>query len=783
MCHGRSEKTVRRGVARALGIAAGILVPVLTACSGEPPAPRAPPWRDLDDFAGVKAIAVGDDGTVYVGGNFTRVGPQTGGGVPVSATTGEPHALFPAVNGILFAAVPDGAGGWYIGGQFTRVGGQPRVNLAHVLADGSLDPVWAPSAGFGATPGSLWVDALARDGDVIYISGAFDHLGGVARGGIGAVDATGNVTDWAPTFDGIAHSLVIRQGTVYLGGSFRTVNGEARTSLAAVDSSGALTGWNPGAATASNQPSVSVYSLAIVDDNVVVGGDFSVIGGQPRTALAALDPISGVPTSWAPRLELPGDPYGPEVLSLSVDNGTVYAGGKFAVVDGQPRAGLAAFDSTGGLTRWVPALDGRLVLSVSASGGIVYAAGEFLKAEGRTRTHFAAFDNSGALTPWDPDADDQWGRLVAASGDTVFLGGWFNWVGRATKRAGLAAIDPTGRVTDWNPGVSGLDVPREGSGMNTGSVLALAVVRGTVYVGGSFTAVGGQTRSNLTAVETSGAITDWNPGLNGPVYALDASENGLTVGGSFSRVSSVERIHLAAFDTSGRLTPWAPAPNAYVTTLARDGSTLYAGGYFTAVGGATRSTLAAFGADGTLLSWSPEVTGTFVTDKWSAPSRTPGVSGLAVHGGRVYLAGDFKTVGGLDRYGLAAVDSTGAPTAFRAGFASPTNWSFTPRALRWGFDLVLLGGAVGLSSPYNTVLSTVAIVDPASTALGSTTFAVPDDWWLNSSGRPFAEALAVNGDITYVGGAFRGIQPFPRLWLAAIDRNGTLTDWDPNVAP
>ena len=49
--------------------------------------------------------------------------------------------------------------------------------------------------------------------------------------------------------------------------------------------------------------------------------------------------------------------------------------------------------------------------------------------------------------------------------------------------------------------------------------------------------------------------------------------------------------------------------------------------------------------------------------------------------------------------------------------------------------------------------------------------------------RRSAEALATHGDITYVGGAFRGIDAFPRWWLAAIDRNGWLTDWDPNVGP
>lgn len=89
---GRSEEAVRRPVPGSFAIAAALLTPALVACSGVGE-PRPPPWRDQDDFAGVKAIAVGDDGTVYVGGNFTRMGPQTGGGVPVSATTGEPPAL------------------------------------------------------------------------------------------------------------------------------------------------------------------------------------------------------------------------------------------------------------------------------------------------------------------------------------------------------------------------------------------------------------------------------------------------------------------------------------------------------------------------------------------------------------------------------------------------------------------------------------------------------------------------------------------------------------------
>jgi len=74
--------------------------------------------------------------TVYIGGGFTRVGPATGGGVPLDISSGELVRPFPKVAGVVFATAADGSGGWYIGGSFTAVGGLPRSHLAHILADG-----------------------------------------------------------------------------------------------------------------------------------------------------------------------------------------------------------------------------------------------------------------------------------------------------------------------------------------------------------------------------------------------------------------------------------------------------------------------------------------------------------------------------------------------------------------------------------------------------------------------------------------------------------------------
>ena len=118
----------------------------------------------------VHAIA-SSPATVYIGGVFTYVGPCTGNGVPIDAATGQAAATFPNVNGLIFACVPDGSGGWYIGGNFTDVGGLPRNRLAHIRADGAVDPSWNPNP-------NLLVRALAVSGSTVYAGGDFWSIGG-----------------------------------------------------------------------------------------------------------------------------------------------------------------------------------------------------------------------------------------------------------------------------------------------------------------------------------------------------------------------------------------------------------------------------------------------------------------------------------------------------------------------------------------------------------------------------------------------------------------------------
>ena len=156
----------------------------------------------------------------YIGGEFTQVGPRTGYGVPINASTGSPESSYPQVNGKIYTVIPDGSGGRYIGGSFTKVGSLTRNRVARILSDGTVDSAWNPSAN---NP----VYALAISGSTVYAGGGFTSIGGEARNRIAAIDAAnGNATDWNPNANNLVYALATSGSTVYAGGWFTSIGGD-----------------------------------------------------------------------------------------------------------------------------------------------------------------------------------------------------------------------------------------------------------------------------------------------------------------------------------------------------------------------------------------------------------------------------------------------------------------------------------------------------------------------------------------------------------------------------
>jgi hypothetical protein len=659
--------------------------------------------------------------TVYIGGNFTRVYPQCGGGGALSMSSGWYEGPVLKIDGVIYAVAPDGAGGWFIGGDFTHVGGSPRGRLAHIQPDKSLDPAWTPNA-------DSTVRAIAVSNSAVYVGGDFSWIGAHPRTRIAALNRyTGLViTTWSPPVpDGTVYTLALTDSVVYVGGAFTHVGGQTRYHMAAIDvSTGILSFFDP-------YIDGDVYVIIISGKKIFVGGSFGHIGGHTgivRSNLAALNWTGGTYTSeW-----LPNPDY--EVRTLAVSGSVLYAGGLFNHIRDDERNRIAGIDisdgSIGQATDFV-ALADDAVNAIAVSGSTVYAGGEFATIGGQSRYGIAELDGAtGDATGWDPQADGVV-RALAVSGTTVYAGGDFSHIG-GPKRNRIAAFDAsTGIPTSCDPNADGI-------------VYTLAISGSTLYAGGYFSNIGGRTRNNIAAIDVSdgsiGGATSWDPNIDGAVYALATSGSTVYAGGAFVWVGSKSRSGIAAIDASNGLgKDWDPHTNGYVYALAVSGSTVYAGGAFTYVADEQRNRIAAIDAStGLATSWNPDASDVVYT--------------IAPTGSVVYAGGAFKGIGGRTRNRIAAID---------AFSGLPTDWD--PDASSTVKSVVPFGTTVYVGGSFLTIggqsRSMIAALDCST---GQAT-----EWDPSADGT--VETIALTTTTVYAGGAFSTVGGTSHPGLAGMD--------------
>lgn len=681
------------------------------------------------------AIAPAPDGRVYLGGPFNVAGTTTGSAVPVNAQTGRlASADFPIVTGSVAATAPDGTGGWYVGGTFTQVGGLARSNLAHILADGTVDP------GFNSGANDS-VSAIAVSANAVYVGGAFTAVGGQARSRLAAFNKAGALLPWSPSANGTVKTLVISGSTLYAGGAFVAVNGAVRNHLAAIDANvGIVKQWNPGT-------SHDVFALAVSGSTIYVGGDFTDVGGTGRKFLVAFG-TDGTLLAWNPHLN-------GFVHTLGISGNTLYVGGSFTFVGSTARRNAAALTAdTGELLPWIPDPSGP-VHALRISGTTIYLGGDFRNAGfGAPRSRAAAFDTSGALLPWDPSTTGV-ADALAVAGNTVYVGGSFT-AANAVFRTHLAALDANGALLPWIPGVAGA------SQFVSASVSALLVSGSTVYVGGLFAVIGGGFHSNLAALDANGIgqhIASFNPAdsstLNSGVNALASNGNLLYAGGYFTE-------HLATYfkadapGSAGQRVAYNPQINDVVFALAMEGGSLYVGGAFTSIGGAPRERLALF--DATLDPPRPFLQGWNVrANNW--------VTRLVTGSGQVYAAGFFTA---LDNGSGSQVRNHFATVTASAAIPS---WPAQP-----DLDVNLMAATAGAVYLAGNFTSIGGIARNRLAAIGT-------NGVLDANFHPQVAGLSAlpsvvataNGKI-YVGGDFTSIDGRPRGCFATLNPDGTVVD-------
>lgn len=168
---------------------------------------------------GVNALAISRDGTLYAGGDFTTAGG--GAAWYVAAWNGAAWAALGAgLNDIVYALAVGPDGTVYIGGQFTDVQGGPGGTYNRIVAwDGSA----YDALGVG-TNGAVYALAVGPDG-VLYAGGAFTTAGGVTVNYI----AQWNGMAWFALgigMDAAVYALAVSSDNVlFAGGNFTTAGG------------------------------------------------------------------------------------------------------------------------------------------------------------------------------------------------------------------------------------------------------------------------------------------------------------------------------------------------------------------------------------------------------------------------------------------------------------------------------------------------------------------------------------------------------------------------------
>ena len=638
-------------------------------------------------------------------------------------------------------------------------------------------------------------DGRARAGAAGTPSPSPPPLSGAARLSTTAAEELGT----APVADAGPGSAAAVAGSPHRPGSGRESGPDPDAPVAAESPGTPVEGddlWAPtfGAITVAPYPSV----VAVDGQQVYVGGTFTLeTAGLPNDTYVRVARWDG--SSWR-RM---GDGVDAAVHAIAVVGDDVYVGGEFSAAGGAPAARLARWDGTawsevgGGL--WSSQSWALVAVRALASDGEkLFVAGAFDSAgtgDGAVAANgFAALDL--ATGRWESLDGGLWfsagageGRALALAGDRLYVGGSFDHAG-SVETASFAALNlHTGSWEGFGLGV------RNGDFTGTVDALAVDAATGTVYIGGSFTAAGGVVTSGVAALtgDVYGSVGGFayyeNPG-GAHVVALAHAGGRLYAAGTFTTVADVQAEHWAVYDGSAWSVParldnsvlalagygdavvvtgifgysdtlrvphaaiWTgsrwqtfgqglghdPYSNVYVYALVAAEAGVYAGGYFDQAGPLRVGSIAHWRDS----AWHDLAGGV------QSPHALGEVFAMLDVGGDLYVTGQFETAGGVAAANIARWDGAG--------------WSPLGGGIQGtGYALAVLEGKLFVGGGFylagDVRVSNVASWDP-STSTWSAVGSVP-----TYDGDVFALA-ALEDRYLVIGGHFS------KLWAGRFQVSG-----------
>jgi len=450
-----------------------------------------------------------------------------------------------------------------------------------------------------------------------------------------------------PDANGTVRTMLVQSdGKLLIGGDFTQVGGQTHTRITRLRVDGRIDSTFVPLA-------LNNTVLAMVqqpDGKLVIGGNFTQAGAATRFRVARLNTDGTVDPTFNPGIGPNNIVY---ALALQPD-GRVLVGGDFTSVNGTSRFRIARINTDGTVDgTFNPGAGASSVVYVLAvqPNGKVLVGGNFTTFDGASRNRVARVNTDGSLDlrfdPGSGASNDVYGLALQLDG-RVLVGGFFTSF-NGTSRNRIARLNADGSLdASFNAG----------SGPN-GEVYALALQPdGRVLLGGFFTSVNGTSRTRIARVNADGSLdSSFNTGIgaNSTVFALALQPDGrVLLGGLFTSVDGTPRNRIARVNADGSLdNGFDPGTGAdgVVDALALqpDGRVLL-GGSFTTLNGTSRNSIARVNADGSLdSSFNP---GTGASGFVSALALQPD--------GRTLLGGSFTSFNGTPRARIARVNADGS---------------------------------------------------------------------------------------------------------------------------
>ncbi len=581
---------------------------------------------------------------------------------------------------------------------FSPAGGSATTTI---VRDGSVDTTFSLFAGQHAT-GTVF-SLVNGPGDTVYVAGFLLSINGAPVPHIarlnpdGSVDSTFNVGS-GPNLT-VTRLFLQQDGKVLISGVFTAVNGVTRNGTARLNSDGSLDTSFPQINSNSSAVRLDFCGLE-PDGDILVCGDFTIVNGIARRGMARLTPSGVVDQTFSIGSGFGASQFATVFAVAPVDDGKLLLVGGFTTINGIPRDGSARLNPDGSLDQAF-VLDQTALIGLPRSiqvlpGGRILVAGDM-----RVGRFFSdgsrdpAFSNAVRFSPS--------GVLFAIQQNDgkVIVGGSFNEVQIGTStiaRRKLARLNNDGSLDGsflhpfpqsqdpyLQTGILGLDgkittggsfassgkallrVNSDGSLDNgfLGNVLTRGLVfasllepDGKIMVGGNFHFLGSAPRRSLGRLNTDGTVdTTFVPGVafgNNVRSIVRLQEGKYLVGGSVDSLQNPGPAVWRLFP-DGTLDPsFSPAvlnlgSAVYALALQPDGRVII-GGDFTTVNGSTRRGLARLNEDGSL-------------DSLSAPIQTfsGGIFDIFVQPtGKIVIGGSFQGPSGSGIGGIARVNADGS---------------------------------------------------------------------------------------------------------------------------